>query len=75
MKVKKKLFNRNIQLYLPIIALLAGMLIMATGKPIVIQSTPPVPMPQAFAGEYSFDQHNWYPLEKAADLSALNGDL
>mgnify|MGYP007130651297 CR=1 FL=1 len=75
MRERKKLHGRNIALYLPFAALLIGLLIMAISKPIVIQSTPPLPMPQVFAGEYSFDHHNWHPLESAADLSALDGDL
>lgn len=75
MRAKKKLFSRNIELFLPFAVLLIGVLIMSMSTPIVVQSTPAVPMPQVFAGEYSFDQNNWYPLETAEDLSALNGDL
>ena len=75
MKTKMTLFGRSLELYLPFAVLLIGMLIMATSKPLVIQSTPPVPMPQVFAGEYSYDQTNWYPLDAAAELSALDGDL
>ena len=75
MNTIKKLYNRNLALYLPFAALLIGLIIMFTGKPIVIQSLPPVPMPQSFAGEYSYDKQNWYPLEARSDLSALDGDL
>lgn len=75
MKTLKKLYSTNLELFLPFAVLLIGLLIMAASKPIVIQSTSPVPMPQVFAGEYSYDNQNWYPLEAASDLSALNGDL
>lgn len=75
MKEKANLINRNIELFLPFAALLIGLLIMLTSKPIVIQSSPPVPMPQVFTGEYSFDEQNWYPLVMGSDLSALDGDL
>lgn len=75
MKENKRLFRRSIELFLPFAALLIGVLIMATSKPIVIQSSPPVPMPQVFSGEYSFDKSNWYQLKSGSDLSALDGDL
>ena len=75
MNARKKLFSRNLELYLPFAALLIGMLLMFTSKPIVIQATTPVPMPQVIAGEYSYDKNNWYPLETATELSALDGDL
>lgn len=75
MNTIKKLYNRNLALYLPFAALLIGLIIMLASKPIVIQSFPPVPMPQSFTGEYSFDKQNWYPLETTAALSALDGDL
>ena len=75
MKEKIKPFSRSIELYLPFAVLLIGMLMMALSKPIVIQSSPPVPMPQAISGDYSFDKETWYPLEMAEDLSALDGDL
>ena len=35
----------------------------------------PIPMPQEFIGEYSYDGENWQPLTEEADLSALKGDL
>lgn len=75
MREKINLLNKSIELYLPLAVLLIGMLIMSISKPIVVQSTPPIPMPQLMAGEYSFDKCNWYPLETASDLSALDGEL
>ena len=75
MRAKIKLYGRNIELYLPFAALLIGILIMAVSKPLVVQSRPAEPLPLNIAGEYSFDQDNWYPLETAEDLSALDGDL
>lgn len=75
MREKRMLLRRNIELYLPFAALLIGLLIMAAGKPLVIQSSSPVPMPQMISGEYSFDNSNWFPLEPASELSALDGGL
>ena len=39
------------------------------------QATLPIPMPQEFVGEYSYDGENWQPLTEEADISALKGDL
>ena len=75
MRAKKKLPGINLELHLPFMALLIGMLIMVMTKPIIIQSFPAVPMPQEFRGEYSFDQNSWHPLDMSAELSALEGDL
>lgn len=75
MKLMKKLFHSNLDLFLPLVALLIGVLIMVFSTPIAVQAILPVPMPQSFAGEYSYDQENWYPLESAEKLSALDGDL
>ena len=75
MRTRMKLLHKDIELYLPFAALLIGLLIMATSKPLVIQPISPVPMPQVFSGEYSYDQNSWYPLEPASELSALDGDL
>ena len=35
------------------------------------QAELPVPMPQTFAGEYSYDGEHWAPLTEETDLSAL----
>ena len=39
------------------------------------QASLPVPMPQEFIGEYSYDGENWHSLDKNANISALNRDL
>lgn len=75
MRKKKRLLPRGLEVYFPLAVLCIGLLIMAIRKPVAVQASPPVPMPQVFAGEYSFDRSNWYPLEAAADLSALDGEL
>ena len=75
MKLMKKLFHSNLDLFLPLVALLVGVLIMVFRTPVAIQAMLPIPMPQSFLGEYSYDQENWYPLESAGKLSALDGDI
>ena len=35
----------------------------------------PIPMPQEFIGEYSYDGENWQQLTEKSDISALKGDL
>lgn len=75
MKNIKKLHNVYLELYLPFAALLVGMLVMTFMKPVVVQSISPVPMPQVFAGEYSYDKETWHPMEAEDQLSALDGDL
>ena len=35
----------------------------------------PIPMPQEFIGEYSYDGENWQPLTEDVELSALKGNL
>lgn len=39
------------------------------------QASWPVPMPQEFEGEYSYNGEHWTPLTADAELSALNGTL
>lgn len=75
MKGLRKICQRNIELFLPLIAVLLGMLIMGLQKPVSIQASMAIPMPQSFLGEYSYDGATWYPLEPDADLSARNADL
>ena len=75
MKAIKKKFHCNLELFLPLAAILIGILIMSLSKTISTQAFMPIPMPQTFLGEYSYDAENWYPLEKAGDLSAKNPDL
>lgn len=75
MKAIRKLCNRYFALFLPLAAVLLGILIMRLQQPISIQAAMPIPMPQFFLGEYSYDAINWYPLEADSDLSARNSDL
>ena len=75
MKRIREIYHRNIELFLPLAAVLLGILIMGLQKPISIQAMMPVPMPQSFLGEYSYDGENWRPLEANTDLSAKNEDL
>lgn len=75
MKALHKLYRSKIDLFLPLAAVLLGLLLMGLQKPIVVQASLPVPMPQTFLGEYSYDREIWYPLDAAADLSAMDGDL
>jgi len=39
------------------------------------QASLPIPMPQEFIGEYSYDGENWQTLTEKSDISALKGDL
>lgn len=75
MKSIKKNSKRNIVLLLPLAAVLLGVLIMKLQQPSSMQALMPVPMPQSFLGEYSYDGTNWYPLEADEDLSAKNREL
>ena len=75
MKGLKKIYQRNIDLFLPLIAVLLGILIMGLQKSVTVQSSMAIPMPQSFLGEYSFDGTNWQPLEADSDLSATHRDL
>lgn len=74
MKSMKKICHRYIELLLPLAAVLLGILIMRLQKPISMQAMMPIPMPQSFVGEYSYDRIDWYPLDKDA-VSAVQGDL
>ena len=75
MRIKNKQFRSCMDLLLPLAALVTGILIMVISKPVAAQSVLPVPLPQSFLGEYSYDQQNWYPIEQTGELSALDGDL
>ena len=75
MKIIKRMYQYKIDLFLPLVAILLGILIMGLRKPISVQASMAMPMPQAFIGEYSFDRTNWYVLGEDNDISALKGDL
>lgn len=75
MKTIKKICQYNFDLFLPLLAVLLGILIMGLQKPISVQASMAVPMPQSFLGEYSYDGINWNSLEAYTDISAAKGDL
>lgn len=75
MKRIKKIHHRGIEVFLPLAAVLLGLLIMKLQKPLSVQAFMAVPMPQSFSGEYSYNQTDWYPLDENTDLSARNKDL
>lgn len=75
MKGLKKIHYRYISLFLPLAAVILGILIMMLQKPIVVQAGYSFPMPQSFQGEYSYDRINWFPLEMDSELNAMEGDL
>lgn len=75
MKGIKTIYHRYIALFLPLAAILLGILIMGLQNPISIQANMAIPMPQSFLGEYSYDGTVWHPLEEGTDLSAKNEDL
>ena len=75
MKGIKRIYQRNIDLFLPLIAVLLGLLLMGLQKTVSVQAAMPIPMPQSFLGEYSYDGENWQPLEDNSDLSATHSDL
>lgn len=75
MKFIKKIHQYNMDLFLPLVAVLLGIVIMGLKKPISVQASMAIPMPQSFLGEYSYDGINWDQLESHADILASNGDL
>ena len=75
MKANKKIYQQNMELLLPLVAILLGILIMGLQSPISVQASMAIPMPQSFSGEYSYDGINWNSLEETADISADKGDL
>ena len=75
MKGMKKICRRYVVLFLPLAAILVGILIMGLSKPLIVQAAMAVPMPQSFLGEYSYNGAQWYPLESDTELSASHEDL
>lgn len=75
MKIFSKIYQRYIALFLPLAAVLLGILIMGLQSPISVQAFMPIPLPQFFSGEYSYDGTDWYLLEAEETLSAKNQDL
>lgn len=71
MKLKNKIIE-SIVLVLPLLLALVCLVYVSIGSQ---QASLPVPMPQEFIGEYSYDGENWQELTEEADISALDGDL
>lgn len=75
MKGMKKIYYRYTALFLPLAAILLGILIMGLRRPISTQASMAIPMPQSFLGEYSYDGTLWYSLDADTELSASHEDL
>ncbi len=71
MKVKKRYFE-YIGFVLPLLLALICLLSVTLNN---YQAMLPIPMPQEFIGEYSYDGENWQTLTEESDISALKGDL
>ena len=71
MKMKKQHFE-YIGFLLPLLLALICILSVTRNN---YQAWLPIPMPQEFIGEYSYDGENWQPLTEVSDISALKGDL
>ena len=71
MKIKKHQLE-CISFLVPLLLALICIVSVSLGS---YQATLPIPMPQEFVGEYSYDGENWQSLTEEADISALNGDL
>ena len=71
MKVKNKIME-YIMLVLPLLLAVVCIASVSIGSQ---QASLPVPMPQEFIGEYSYDGENWQAITENADISALDGDL
>ena len=68
----KKLHLEYISFAIPLLLAVVCLFSVTRGT---FQASLPIPMPQEFIGEYSYDRENWQPLTADADLSALKGDL
>ena len=71
MKIKKRWFE-SIGFVLPLLLALICLLSVTLNNH---QAMLPIPMPQEFIGEYSYDGENWHTLTEESDISALKGDL
>ena len=70
-----KLRNRIIEAIMLALPLLLAVVCLASVTLGSQQASLPIPMPQEFIGEYSYDGENWQALTGDADISALDGDL
>ena len=71
MKVKK----RRLEYIGFVLPLLLALLCLLSATRNNYQASLPIPMPQEFIGEYSYDGETWQPLTDESDISALKGDL
>ena len=70
-----KIKNRRLEYIGFILPLLLAVICLISVTTDHHQALLPIPMPQEFIGEYSYDDETWQPLTEEADLSALKGDL
>ena len=75
MNALRKINHRHIILFLPLVAVLIGLLLMKLQDTVSVQSYMAIPLPQSLIGEYSYDGENWYTLDEDTQLSARNRDL
>ena len=71
MKVKTRRFE-YLGFVLPLVLALLCLVSVTVGNH---QAMLAIPMPQEFAGEYSYDGQHWQTLTEESDISALEGDL
>ena len=71
MKIKRHHFE-HISFLLPLFLALMCVISVSRGN---YQATLPIPMPQEFIGEYSYDREHWQTLTEQSELSARKGDL
>ena len=71
MKIKKYHLE-YISFSLPLLLALICVVSVSLGS---YQAMLPIPMPQEFIGEYSYDEENWQQLTETSDLSSVKGDL
>ena len=71
MKVKTRRFE-YLGFILPLVLALLCLVSVTVGNH---QAMLAIPMPQEFAGEYSYDGQHWQTLTEESDISARKGDL
>lgn len=74
-KTSMKLRNKIIESVALVLPLLLAVICLAFVSMGSHQASLPIPMPQEFVGEYSYDGKNWQKLTEKSDISALKGDL
>ena len=74
-KTSMKLKNTIIESVALVLPLLLAVICLAFVSGGSQQASLPIPMPQEFVGEYSYDGETWQELTEKSDISALKGDL